>query len=713
MSSGGASSPRLRRGIQPVAGAGRKDIALVDGLTFALSDEAGDMPPGPFGLLVRDTRHLSRLGLTVAGVTPAHLVTGVVSATSARFHASVDLEDLGPDAPLEVERRRSVRADGLDEEIVLRLWAVDRARVQVVVETACDFADIFDVRRMRLGRGRPPPSAAPLAEDDGLSFAAPDGALSTRVDFDRPPDALGADGRASWRADLTRGGSWRLAISVRADGDAEGPIRLGASGAPGGRQPMGVRSDPPSLARACRRSAADLDALSMPDALDPTRRVLAAGIPWFVALFGRDSLIASHQSRLLDAARMAETLEALASRQGVADDPENDEQPGKILHEVRLTRREWLGSGTQGGSRPYYGSIDATPLFLIVYGTALRWGVEPGVLRRLMPAAWRALEWIRGPGDPDGDGFLEYRPAGPRSLSNQSWKDSENAIQHPDGRLAVGPIATVEVQGYAYRARRELAEVLAAMGEDEEAADLVAEAEALRREIRARYWLPGDGGRPGFFALALDGAKRPVDSVASNMGHLLWCGVPSDEEAAQVAEHLAGEGLASGWGLRTLSARMAGFNPISYHAGSVWPHDTAIACEGLRRYGLDEAATRLAADVIDAMPFFAGRLPELHGGHDRGPDDVPIPYPNACSPQAWAAAVPPSLVTVLLGLEPDVPRRRLSIDPVLTRNLRSLEVRNVRFPAGELSIDVDDRGPRLLAVPPGMVIELGRGGADA
>ena len=368
MSSGGASSPRLRRGIQPVAAAGRKDIALVDGLTFALSDEAGDMPPGPFGLLVRDTRHLSRLALTVAGVTPAHLVTGVVSATSARFHASVDLEDLGPDAPLEVERRRSVRPDGLDEEIVLRLWAVDRARVQVVVETACDFADIFDVRRMRLGRGRPPPSAAPLAEDDGLSFATPDGALSTRVDFDRPPDALGADGRASWRADLTRGGSWRLAISVRADGDAEGR----SASAPrarrgGGSRWASARTRPPWRAPAGARPPIwTRSACPMPST--PRGGCSPPGSPWFVALFGRDS---PHRQPpepgLLDAARMAETLEALASRQGRRPTtPETTSSRARSCTRCASRGGTWLGSGTQGGSRPYYGSVDATPLFLIV-----------------------------------------------------------------------------------------------------------------------------------------------------------------------------------------------------------------------------------------------------------------------------------------------------------------------------------------------------------
>ncbi|HSI30574.1 MAG TPA: glycogen debranching N-terminal domain-containing protein [Miltoncostaeaceae bacterium] len=701
------SAPALRRGQEPAAVAGRDGVTLIDGLAFVISDGSGEMPPGPYGLVVRDTRHLTRLALTVAGLAPAPLVAALPSATSARFHGYLGLEGLGPDAPLEVERRRRIAPDGLDEEIVLRLWSVDRVRVEVALETACDFADIFDLRRMRVGGvgSRPPVPAA--VEDGALAFADGDGALGTRIAFDPGPETSDPSGRATWTAELERGGSWRLGVSVRADGDGAEPVALGRPAlVPDTSRRTAVRSEPPALARACRRSSADLDALSMADALDPSRRLLAAGIPWFVALFGRDSIIASHQGRLLDPGRMVETLEALAARQGTVDDPANDEQPGKILHEVRLTRREWLGSGTTGGARPYYGSIDATPLFLMLYGTALRWGAEPAAVRRVAPAAWRALEWMRRYGDPDGDGLLEYRPTGPRSLANQSWKDSENAVQFPDGTLANGPIAMVEVQGYAYRARRDLAEVLGWMGEEAEAAALVAEAETLRETIRDRYWVEGSDGRPGYFAMALDGDKRRVDSVASNMGHLLWCGVPAPEEARQVAEHLAGPAMASGWGLRTLSADMAGFNPISYHVGSVWPHDTAIACEGLRRYGLDRAALRLAADLIEAAERFEDRLPELFGGHARAPGDVPIPYPSACRPQAWAAAVPPSLAAVLLGLEPDVPRGRIAIDPALPENLRSLDVRNVPFPGGVLSIDVDRRGPRLLSVPAGCVVEL-------
>ncbi len=518
------------------------------------------------------------------------------------------------------------------------------------------------------------------------------------------PDSLDG-GVASWTPRLRRGKPWRVRVTVQAGSAGERP-EVGPTGR-GARCEVEVRSEPPDLGRGCRRALADLDALSMPDRLDGGRRLVAAGIPWFVALFGRDSIIAGHQARAFLPGQMIDTLAGLAARQGRVNDPGNEEAPGKILHEVRLTPRPWLGEGTIAGARPYYGSVDATPLFLILYGTALRWGAPRATLAELLPAARAALSWMRGPGDPDGDGLLEYRATGARSLSNQSWKDSENAVQFADGSLADGPIAMAEVQGYAYRARRELAEVLRALGEDREASDLDDEAAILRDLIRDRYWIPGDDRQPGYFALALDGHKRPVGSVASNMAHLLWCDVPSHDEAVQVARHLAGPEMASGWGLRTLSRAMTGFNPISYHVGSVWPHDTALACEGLRRYGLDEPAMALADDLISAMTLFDHRLPELFGGHDREPGDTPTPYPTACRPQAWAAGVPLQLATMFLGLEPHVPDGRLQLNPRLPAGIDALDVRGIGFPGGRLSVRIDrESGVQVIDAPDGLVVEL-------
>lgn len=684
--------------------AGPGTITAISGLTFAISDELGDIGPAAQGLIAHDTRHLSRLAVRVNGEPLRHLGAGLIEPEAARFRGYPALLDGGPDAVVEADRLRRVGPHGLDEEITLRSWSAEEVELDLEVTVDCDFADIFEVRRVWSGAAarRRRVSRSPARGE--VIFSDPP--LSTTIRFSPVPDRL-EDGRASWRLTLARRESWTLRISVRATAEPEveaEPI-LGTMPRPA-TPSTAVATDPPDLAHAARIALFDLAALSVRDDLDPCRRLVAAGIPWFVALFGRDSLITSHQARAFEPGLALATLRALAARQGMVVDPGNEEEPGKILHEVRLTRRPWLGEGTAAGARPYYGSIDATPLFLVLLGTAWRWGAAREEIESLLPAARAALGWIRSYGDPDGDGLLEYRPHGPRSLANQAWKDSENAVQFPDGALAHPPIAVAEVQGYAYLARHELARVLAWLGHDEEASDLMDEAARQRELIRSTYWVPGEGGRPGYFALALDGEKRRVDSVASNMGHLLWCGVPSEDEARQVAERLLAPDMASGWGLRTLSSEMAGFNPISYHVGSVWPHDTAIACEGMRRYGLDDPALRLASDLIDAMRSFDHRLPELFTGHARTEADFPVPYPTACRPQAWAAGVALTFVPMLLGLAPRIPEGAISLSPALPPGMRSLEVTGIPFPSGPLSVAVADDGNRVIEAPPGVAIEF-------
>jgi glycogen debranching enzyme len=696
---------------EPAILAGTGTITLIDGLTFAISDASGDMPDGLDGLIADDTRHLSLLAVRLDGEPMIPLGAAILTPSSARFRGNAAPGHGHPDAPLEVDRRRRVAPGLLEDDLALSWWAESPCPVAVDVAFDADFADIFQIRGMEAGLDAVSEHVRSTTTADGARFFDDETGLATVVRFEPPPESR-RDGGVRWVPELRRGAPWHLRMSVRVENSAVPPAgrrelhpSTSISDAPE------VRSDPPDLGRACRRALTDLDALALPDVLDGGRRLVAAGIPWFVALFGRDSAITGHQARAFLPAQMLDTLAALAARQGRVSDPGNEEEPGKILHEVRLTPRPWLGHGTAAGARPYYGSIDATPLFLVLLGTAARWGAPRDAVADLLPAARAALAWMRGPADPDDDGLLEYRPIGTRSLSNQSWKDSENAVQFPDGTLATGPIAMAEVQGYAYRARRELAQVLRMLGHDAEADAVDAEAASLRDLVRERYWCPGVGGAPGFFALALDGAKRQVASVASNMGHLLWCGVPSDAEAVDVGRHLTGPGLASGWGLRTLSREMDGFNPISYHVGSVWPHDTGLACEGLRRFGLDGPALSLAEDLMGTLVPFDHRLPELFGGHEREPGDVPVPYPTACRPQAWAAGVPLQLATMFLGIEPDVPAGRVSLCPALPAGLEFLEVKGIRFPGGRLSVQVDRRaGLTILQAPEDLVVEVRRPG---
>lgn len=680
--------------------AGPGTITAIADLTFVISDELGDIRPGPAGMIARDTRHLSCFALSIEGSPLRQLGAALLSPEQAVFHGFVPWGGY-PDAPLETVRRRLVTDSGFDEEIGLHWWGPGERTLSLALLMEADFADIFQVRRP----GTVPPTNGRIEQrGDVLSLISGDGRRSTEIRLSPAPDTI-EGGECRWEATLTRRRPWRLTVTARALPEAETQSVDFAPRAASLDAGV-VDSEPPDMARACRLALADLDRLTMTDRADPRRRLLAAGIPWFVALFGRDSLIASYQMRAFAPERLIETLGGLAARQGQVIDPDNDEEPGKILHEVRFTDRPWLGTGTTGGRRPYYGSIDATPLFLIMVGVAFRWGASREALSELIPHVKAALTWMRSHGDMDGDGLLEYRAGGGRSLRNQGWKDSENGVQFADGTIAQGPIALVEVQGYAYRARRELVDVFHWLGHDRLAAELSDEADALRAGIRDRFWVetPGDG--PGFFAVALDGEKRPVDSIASNMAHLLWCGVPSNDEAEDVARHLVGDGLASGWGIRTLSREMAGFNPISYHVGSVWPHDTAIACEGLRKYALDGDALAIAGSLLDALNAFGGRLPELFGGHPRKDHPLPVPYPSACRPQAWAAGVPLSFVPLLLGLEPDLHQGVLSLSPMLPDSVTRLTVHNLPLPTGRLSVEVGPDGTRLIEIPPNLSVEL-------
>lgn len=684
--------------------AGPGTITAIAGLTFAISDERGDIGPGPFGLITDDTRHLSRLQVRLDSEPLRHLGSALVSPAVARFRGYATLRDRLPDAPVECERLRRMSPGGMAETLTLRCWTPGPVQLHLSILLDCDFADIFQVRRLA-GDHCVPSSDIPVHRSVGsLRFADTETPRSTSVQLEPAPDALDQTA-AHWVVNLARDQPWvlRLEVSAHRGSGSEDRAAIRPRTETAGRPDVVVHSLPERLARGCRRSLTDLDALSIPDERAGSRRLLAAGIPWFVALFGRDVLISSYQARAFRPELMLDALAALAARQGRVSDQGNEEQPGKILHEVRFGDRPWLGEDTAGGARPYYGSADSTPLFLILLGEALRWGAPREALTELLPAARAALGWLRGPGDPDRDGLIEYAPTGPRSLVNQGWKDSENGVQFADGKLARPPIAIVEVQGYAYRARRELAAVLSHLGHRAEADDLVAEANALRDLIRRRYWRPG---APGFFALALDRDKRQVDSITSNMAHLLWCGVPSQQEAEQVAVQLASPAMASGWGLRTLSEEMAGYNPISYHLGSVWPHDTVIACEGLRRYGLDDVAMRLVGDLLDALAVFDDRLPELFGGHRREPGDFPVPYPTACRPQAWAAGVPLAVVALCLGLQPDVPAGTVSLNPMLPSGLHRIEVHGIPFPTGELSVTHDGGGTTVMETPHGLRVEL-------
>jgi glycogen debranching enzyme len=346
--------------------------------------------------------------------------------------------------------------------------------------------------------------------------------------------------------------------------------------------------------------------------------------------------------------------------------------------------------------------VDATPLFVVVLGELARWGAAPDDVRELLPHADRALDWIDRYGDRDGDGFVEYQRATDRGLRNQGWKDSWDGVTFADGRPAEPPIALCEVQGYAYQAFRTRADLARDFGDEEGARHWSQRADALRAAFNEQFWLPDKG----YFALALDRDKKPVDSCASNMGHCLWSGIVDTDKAAAVVEHLMSDAMFSGWGVRTLSTAMGAYDPVSYHNGSVWPHDNALIVAGLVRYGFVEQAQRLAQSLLDAAEQFAGgRLPELFCGLARGEFEQPVPYPTSCSPQAWAAAAPIQLIRSLLRLEPWVPRGSLSIAPVLPAEFIPLVVEGIALGDGRIGLEVTSDGSRVTGLPPGIEVD--------
>ncbi|WP_281196638.1 amylo-alpha-1,6-glucosidase, partial [Streptomyces lushanensis] len=431
----------------------------------------------------------------------------------------------------------------------------------------------------------------------------------------------------------------------------------------------------------------------------PEDQFLAAGAPWFLTLFGRDSLWAARMLLPLGTGLAAGTLRTLARRQGTASDPQTLEQPGKILHEVRRAAQEFHDGFALPPS--YYGTVDATPLWVTLLHDSWRWGLAPEQVEQLLPNAESALAWMRDHGDADGDGFLKYIDLTGRGLANQGWKDSGDAIRHRDGRLARAPIALCEVQAYAYEAARGGAALLRAFGRP--GADEWEEwAERLRDRFRAHFWVEDERGP--YPAVALDRDGKPVDSVTSGFGHLLGTGLLDQEESALLAARLGSADLDSGHGLRTLSSDSVGYNPYGYHIGSIWPHDTAIAVHGLVRAGFPDEAASLSAGLLTASAGFEARLPELFAGHGAASDAWPAPYPASCRPQAWAAASSVLVLQSVLGLSADVPGGTLTVAPGFAEAYRPLAVTGLDVAGGRLDISVDADGTAHIEAPAGLEV---------
>ena len=683
---------------------GAGTVTLVEGSSFCISLANGDIRPDlPHGAFFEDTRILSRWNLAVNGQPLEPLAAETKEPYRALFIGRVPRSDGYADSPLIVERLREVGA-GILEEITIRNYSPEEVECVVTVSAESDFADLFEVKEARVQRhweeSRQPGGDSLLIRAVWQDLTK--GVIVIGAGAEVTADAL------NYRTVVPGRGRWSTQLSVvpTVDGSAVPtssfirPVEGEISRSDRRRQEW-VAKIPKlhmsnrSIERTLRRSYDDLGALRIEDPAHPERIVVAAGAPWFMTLFGRDSLWASEMALPVDPSLALGTLQTLADHQGRVVDRMSEEEPGKILHEVRLGVSSGLALG---GKSVYYGSIDATPQFVMALGSVSRWGFAKDTIAALLPHADRALDWIRDYGDKDGDGFVEYERLNDQGLINQGWKDSWDGINFADGTLAEPPIALCEVQALVYSAYMARAWMSYDAGDAPLAARLVDQAADLKKRFNEEFWLPDRG----YFAVALDGKKRPVDACASNMGQCLWHGIVDDDKVPLVAERLMSPEMFSGWGVRTLASDMGAYNPASYHNGSVWPHDNAIIAAGLLRYGFVDEAQRIASALLEAADYSEGRLPELFCGFSRDQVAVPVPYPTACSPQAWAATTPIMLVTSLMRYDAHVSRGGVWMDPVLPEAYGSLHITNAPLAGGRITIDIAGSEPSIQGLPEGI-----------
>jgi glycogen debranching enzyme len=684
---------------------------IVEGSSFSVSGANGDILPGTHhGAYFRDTRFVSEWLLTVNDGPVEALTYVVPEPYKAKFIGRAVRQSEGADTPLIVERVRLV-GTGLREDLVVRNFS--RSDIECTMELAvdADFADLFEVKGGKIlhhWTGIRERTLTGLQIESvwrdhrrGLEVLAPDAEVTDhllRYEFTVPA-------RGSWATTVIA--TPKIDTSTMQSGfRSHVPVTL----TPAARRfrqwgetvPVPIASDP-ALTRTLERSQLDLGALRISDPEKPGREVVAAGAPWFMALFGRDSILTGYMALAVDPLLALGTLQTLADYQGAEVNEKTEEQPGRILHEVRLGVSVGL---SLGGGSIYYGSVDATPLFVTLLGELRRWGQDAESIRALLPAADRALDWVHTYGDRDGDGFVEYERLNPEGLLNQGWKDSWDGINFADGTIATPPIALCEVQGYVYSAYQAREYLARESGDDDAARSWASRAEKLKEEFNDRFWMP----ERGCFAVGLDRDKKQIDSCTSNVGHCLWSGIVDDDKAQAIADELVSERMFSGWGVRTLATDMGAFNPVSYHNGSVWPHDNAIIVAGLIRYGFHEEARRIAFGILDAADHFGGRLPELFCGFSRDEYPEPVPYPTSCSPQAWASATPIQLVRSLAGFDPDVPNETVTLAPVFPRDFGKLTVANLPLAGSRLTIDIEGNRASVDGLPRGLRIQELQGG---
>jgi len=652
-------------------------VKILDGNTFVVSDPNGDIEASPTdstGLFSFDTRFLSKWVLTLNGERLSPLSVDDLQYFETRFFLVQGTGTVYIDAKLSVIRRRSVGA-GFHEELTILNHDDKPVELEIRVAAGSDFADLFEVKDALQKKGK---YSARIEKGQLLLDYERETFRRGTVISATAPARIDEDG-LNFTATIEPHGSWKTDLQVTAS--IAGLVGGYAAGAPARRnmqqklqhwldEAPQLQCDSDALRATYRRSLVDLAALRFSPPIAGGHSLPAAGLPWFMTMFGRDSILTSLQALPFTAELAATTLRALGEWQGTRSDDFRDEDPGRILHEMRYGE---MTAFEERPHSPYYGAADATPLYVVLLDEYERWTADRKLVRELEHEARAALHWIGEYADLQGNGYLSYERRNEKTgLENQCWKDSWDSISYRDGRLPGFPRATCELQGYAYDAKMRGARLARVVWKDPVFAEkLEEEAADLKRRFNRDFWVKEEG----YFALALDADGEQVDALTSNNGHLLWSGIVEKSKAKAVVRHLMGPRLFSGWGVRTLAEGEGRYNPIGYHVGTVWPFDNSFIAWGLRRYGFKEDAAAIAAGILDAAQFFDGRLPEAFGGYERAQTMYPVQYPTACSPQAWSTGAPLLLLRTMLGLEPH--GEHLVVDPALPMSIGHLELLDI------------------------------------
>ena len=681
------------------------NLTLIDGKTFLSTTVAGDiMPPGSpdVGFFHDDTRFLSRMELRVDGYRTVVLSSSTEQTFASQIELTTGKSTMRetyeiPENTVHIRREQLLASETLFDNFWFENFNFHELELNLELAYEADFMDVFQVRgvaRQKLGQ-----YFLPIVRNDSIVFhyCGRDGvARETVIRLSPQPDAV--DGTtARWKLRLPPFKRFHLQTTVvpQVEGKRSRSVH------PDFGQQLGMRRE--AIAEWASHSTsfsannsifgemvetckADFHALQIPEARE---RVIAAGIPWFATMFGRDSIIAAYQSLMLNPQLASETLRVLAKLQGKEKNDWRDEEPGKILHEYREGEMTRAGEMPFG---PYYGSVDATPLWLILLSETFNWTADEQLVKDLLPNVYRALEWIDSYGDLDGDGFIEYQRRSSKGLANQGWKDSWDAIMHHDGEVAKSPIALCEVQGYVYEAKYRMASLLRSFGDVKTADKLKKESAEMAKRFEKAFWMP----KLGFYAMALDRDKRQTQVISSNPGQLLFTRMLPQDRAKAITQRFMRDDMFSGWGWRTMSRNERIFNPLSYHRGSVWPHDNSLIAHGMSLYEFREPANQLFKGLFEAaLNFRDYRLPELFCGIQRREHDEPVQYPVSCSPQAWASGAVFLMLLSVLGIRPSAARRELNIvNPALPEFLENLSIRNMRVGGSRVGLDFTRRGER-------------------